>query len=525
MTRPGFVLETDRRTPPLLVHAGEGFRLERLPPGTRVIYPPDPLPGIRDLDTAIRRALLHPHGIAPLPELLRPGMRLTIVFDDLSLPLPPMRRPDIRQRVIEHVLELAARAGVDDVELVAANALHRRMTPAELRHVVGDRVFRSFFPRHLRNHDAEDQANLVHLGNTKAHERVEVNRRAAESDLVVYVNITLAAMNGGAKSVAVGLSSYRSLRHHHNVHTLRHSRSFNDPGNSAMHHSYERMHDVIGGHVTVFTVETTVNNQSFPDHLDFLTKREWEWSLADRGAYLAARRGIAALPAGLRRRAFHRTRAPYGITGIHAGAPSAVHPLTLRNLHRQQVTHVEGQADIALFGIPYICPYNVDSVMNPVLVMSMGLGYLFNQYLNRPIVREGGVAIFHHPMPREFHPVHHPSYLDFFEDVLSATTDPEVIEAKYEEQYATDPWYTHLYRTSYAYHGVHPLYMWYWGAHAMRHLGDVIFVGADRTTAARLGFRAASTLADALELASHTVGNSPRISYLHTPPATLAAVT
>jgi lactate racemase len=518
------VLEVDERTPPLLVHEGEGFRLERLPHGSRVIYPPDSLPGIRDLDSAIQRALRHPHGIEPLPELLKPGMRLTIVFDDLSLPLPPMRSPDVRQRIIEHVLELAAVRGVDDVELIAANALHRRMTPAELRHVVGDRVFRSFFPTHLRNHDAEDRANLVHLGNTGEGEDVEINRRAAESDLIVYVNITLSAMSGGSKSVSVGLASYRSLRHHHNVHTLQHSRSFNDPPNSAMHHSYNRMQDVIGGQVKIFTIETSLNNDTFPQSMGFLNKREWEWNLADQAGYLAVRRGSGALPAKMRRKMWHNTLAPYGVTGVNAGAPSAVHPITLRNLHRQQVTEIDGQADIGVFGLPYICPYNVNSVMNPILVMSLGLGYFFNLYRNKPIVRQGGVGIFYHPMPNEFHPVHHPSYIDFYEEVLAESTDPAVLEAKYEKQFATDPWYIHLYRKSYAYHGVHPFYMWYWGAHAMQHLGEVIFVGADRSTASRLGFRSASTLADALELASHTVGTSPEITYLHAPPMTLADV-
>ena len=48
MTRPGFVLEVDERTPPLLVHQGEGFRLERFPLGTRVLYPPEATPGITD---------------------------------------------------------------------------------------------------------------------------------------------------------------------------------------------------------------------------------------------------------------------------------------------------------------------------------------------------------------------------------------------------------------------------------------------------------------------------------------------
>ncbi|WBB60539.1 lactate racemase domain-containing protein [Streptomyces sp. WMMC500] len=524
MSRPGFVLEVDERTPPLLVHEGENFRLERLPHGTRVIYPPDSLPGIRDLDGVIRRALLEPHGSEPLPELLFAGMRLTIVFDDLSLPLPPMRRPDVRQRIIEQVLEMAAAKGVDDVELIAANALHRRMTPAELQHVVGDRVFRSFFPQHLTNHDAEDRDNLVHLGDTAEGEEVEINRRAAESDLVVYVNITSTAMSGGPKSVSVGLASYRSIRHHHNVHTLRHSRSFNDPPKSAMHHSYNRMHDLIGGQVKVFTVETTLNNDTFPSATRFLNKREWEWNYGDQAAYLASRRGNALMTPSMRRRLWHKTEAPYGVTGVNAGAPSEVHPITLRNVHRQQLTEVQGQADVAVYGLPYICPYNVNSVMNPILTMCLGLGYFFNLYLNKPIVREGGVGIFYHPMPNEFHPVHHPSYIDFYEEVLAETTDPAVIEAKFEKQFATDPWYTHLYRKSYAYHGVHPFYMWYWGAHAMQHLGQVIFVGADRSAASRLGVQSASTLNDALQLASQTVGTSPSITYQHMPPLTLASV-
>ena len=41
MPRPGFVLEVDERTPPLLVHEGEGFRMQKFPLGTRVVYPPD----------------------------------------------------------------------------------------------------------------------------------------------------------------------------------------------------------------------------------------------------------------------------------------------------------------------------------------------------------------------------------------------------------------------------------------------------------------------------------------------------
>ncbi len=524
MSRPGFVLEVDERTPPLLFHHGEGFRLERLPLGTRVVYPREPLPPIPDVGSAIRQALDHPENSEPLSALLHAGMRLTIAFDDISLPLPPMQTPDIRGRVIEQVLELAARAGVDDVRLLVANSLHRRMTPAEIERAVGERVFRSFWPELLGNHDAEDKANLTFVGATDQGEDVEINRRAAESDLVVYVNINLVAMDGGHKSVPVGLGSYRSLRHHHTVHAMMHSRSYMDPPSSALHASCDRQGRLLAEHVRVFTVETTLNNNAFGPPFDFLQKREWEWSLRDQATYLSTKQLTDRAPSHVKRAVFSKVAAPYGLTGVTAGETESVHQKTLANLHRQQLVEVDGQGDVLVVGVPYIGPYNVNSIMNPILVVCEGLGYFFNMYRGRPLVRPGGVMILFHPLEREFHQIHHPSYIDFFEDVLAETTEPSVIEGKFEEQFATDPWYIHLYRNSYAYHGVHPFYMWYWAAHAMDYLGDVIFVGADRRTVARLGFRAASTLDDALEMASETVGSSPRVTVMKCPPLLLCDV-
>lgn len=525
MSRPGFVLEVDDRTPPLVVHEGEGFRLEKFPIGTRVVYPPESLPAIVDVDGAIDRALLNPENSEPLPALLKPGMRLTIAFDDISLTLPPMKAPDIRQRIMERVLTMAARAGVDDVEIIAANALHRRMTANELKSIVGERVFRSFYgDGKLYNHDAEDADNLLHIGLTDKGEDVEINRRAAESDLLIYVNVNLVPMDGGHKSVPIGLASYKSLRHHHNSHTMVHSRSFMDHKRSAMHSSAWRMGRLLADHLKIFTIETSLDNNVFPSNYSFLMKREWEWTVRDQASMLGVRRALSVAPPKTRRNIFQSMRAPYGLTGVHAGETEAVHARTLENVYAQQAVEVQGQSDILVLGVPYLCPYNVNSIMNPILATCMGLGYYFNSYRGQPVVRKGGVAILYHPVPWEFNQLHHPSYVDFFEEVLAETTDPATLEAKFEKQYASDPWYIHLYRTSHAYHGVHPFYMWYWAAHAMDHLGDVIWVGADRRSVGRLGFRTASTLADALEMASATVGSSPTMTYLHNPPNLVADV-
>ena len=527
MPRPGFVLDVDERTPPLLVNEGERFRMQKFPLGTKVVYPPDSLPGIRDVNAAIRHALLHPVGQDPLPELLKPGMKLTIAVDDISLTLPPMQTPDLRQRIVEHVIELAARAGVEDVKIIVATALHRRMTSAEIRRMLGERVFRSFWPRDLYNFDGEDRGELAHLGKTDQGEDVEISKRAAESDLLVYVNINLVAMDGGHKSVAVGLAGYRSLKHHHNVDTMLHSQSYMDPreGHSAINDSTVRMGRLIANSgVKIFQIETTVNADTFPSNLGYLNKREWEWSAYDQGLMMAARKATELAPPRARREFFRRIEAPYKLTGVNAGEVEAVHERTLENLHRQQLVEVHGQSDVLVLGLPYLSPYNVNSIMNPILVHCLGLGYLFNLYRNKPLVKPGGVAILFHPVPWEFHQIHHPSYIDFFEEVLRETTDPKTIESKFEERYATDPWYIHLYRTSHAYHGVHPFYMWYWGAHGRDHCGDVIFVGGDPKTVARLGYRAAGTLRDALEMATDTVGSSPSITYLHAPPLMIADV-
>src|SRR6266436_4985163 len=118
---PGTVI-IDTDSAPRLVHFGEAFREERLPVGTRVLYPPPPIAGLRDPRRAIRDAIDHPLGCDPFPALLRAGMRVTIAMDDISLPLPPMVTPDVRQMALEVLLPILAEKGVEDVHLVIANS-------------------------------------------------------------------------------------------------------------------------------------------------------------------------------------------------------------------------------------------------------------------------------------------------------------------------------------------------------------------------------------------------------------------
>ncbi len=179
---------------------------------------------------AIRYALNHPEGMEPLHALLRPGMKVTIAIDDISLPLPPMGTPDVRQTILEIVLELLADSGVDDVHIIIATALHRRMTEGEMkRHGRATRSSTPSTPTASTTTTPRTPNGMVELGTTEQGEVVGINRRAVESDLLIYVNLNLVPMDGGHKSVGVGLCDYESLRAHHNPQTHARLRQLHGP--------------------------------------------------------------------------------------------------------------------------------------------------------------------------------------------------------------------------------------------------------------------------------------------------------
>ena len=292
-----------------------------------------------------------------------------------------------------------------------------------------------------------------------------------------------------------------------------------DPPKSALHRSCNRIGAVVEEQVNVFKIETTLNSNTFPAPLRHLQKPEWEWRVWEKSVFALNRHSMRVTPYPVRKMIFQSLRAPYGVTGITAGLTDEVHERTLENVFRQHVVPVKGQADVLVYGIPYLGPYNVNSDLNPILVHCNAVGYLFNMYKGKPLVREGGVLIFMHPLENRFHRVHHPSYIDFYQQVLPQTRDPWEIEERFEEDYATNPKYIELYRNSYAYHGVHPFYMWYWACYAQSYLGRIIVVGAqDREVANTLGYEVAPNMQSALEMAEDTVGPSPKVTAFHLPP-------
>ncbi|MGZ3454511.1 MAG: lactate racemase domain-containing protein [Polyangiales bacterium] len=523
MSHP-LVVTLDRKSAPRAIFSGDKLIEVDMPPGTRVIYPRQPLAPLKDVDAAIRYAINHPQGSEPLHALLKPGMKVVIAIDDISLPLPPMRRPDVRERVLTIVLQTLADHGVEDYEMIIATSVHRRMTADEVRHVVGDKIFNAHWPDRLYNHDAEDKANMVDICTTDHGEEVEINKKAADADLIIYVNLNLVPMDGGHKSVTVGLCGYKSLRAHHEPKTMRDCHSYMDPKSSALNTSVVRMGRAMQKHLKVFTIETTINNRMFDKPLEFLHKNEDDLTAGEKLALKGLIFSLDKLPQPARQAVFQRVPSPYGVTGVFAGATEAVHELTLAKCAEQYEVPVKGQCDVLVTGIPYISPYNVNSFLNPLLVQVMAQGYLFNLYRGVPLLKKGGTMIIAHPCTDQFDKEHHAPYIEFVHNLLPETRDAMELHRKYEAKFASNPAYIQMYRTGNAYHPAHPFFMWYWGEAGRQHIGRVIVVGADNEYIPKLlGYETARTMQEALEMAKEGFGHDPSITMLHAPPIVVAA--
>lgn len=519
------VVYIDNDSAPRILFFGEDLLLEDLPVGTRVIYPKPPIQGLPNPGAAIRHALNHPEQMDPLFAQLRPGMRVTIALDDISLPLPPMRTPDIRQRMLEIVLEMLDAYGVDDVHLIIANSLHRRMTEAEMRRMVGNKIFNAFYPDRYYNHDAEDPAAIVNIGKTRHGEVVNLNRRAVESDLVIYLNINLVPMDGGHKSVGVGLCDYETVRSHHEPQTIRECDSYMDPPRSELARKCNRIGQLVDEHLNVFHIETALNNRIYTGQMDFISKNEDDFSELDRLKFEGLKWSLSKLPRAAKRRLMHAVPASYELIACHAGATEPVHEKILRRNFDQYAVKVRGQCDILVVGIPYISPYSVNSILNPLLVQVMALGYLHNFYRGKPLLKKGGALVIAHPCHDDWDHEYHPSYIEFFNRLLPETRDAFELRERYEREFAENPSYVEMYRRGHAYHGAHPFFMWYWGENGRQHVGKVIVAGAQNAhVPATMGWDRADSVAEALAMARSHVGPSPEITLLHVPPIVVADV-
>ena len=408
---------------------------------------------VADQAKEVRLAVQAPLGMPRIRDLVPQGGSALIAFDDPTVPsFGPVRR-----LAIEAVLAELAEAGVPEknVALVCANALHRKWTSQELASIIGEELVRRFGDR-LTCHDAEDADNIIDLGTTEHGYDVELHRLAVESDLTVYVNAQChMGFGGGWKSVAVGLSTWRSIRWTHT------------PDGMSMSTRNNRMHDVFneqGAYIEkklgkrVFKIETILADATKIGHI---------W-------------------AG-------------GVDETRAAAMAV-----LEQRHPPRRGRAE-PADVVIYGIPNWSPYATFAGMNPILTLiSSGLGYLggYIEALGKP----GCSVIITTPCPEEWDREHHPAYEEVWGRVLTETHDPYEITERFGEEFATHKGYIEQYRNGVAFHPVHAILATH-PLKRLRHAGRVFVAGADDAKVPEhVGFISTPTVEDAIKEAERIHG-------------------
>jgi hypothetical protein len=505
-----------------ITYCGNSIVKVRLPDDAEVLYAPPAPPGIpkRDVPAAIEKSFREPLGMEPLDKLVNSSSRVLIAFDDNCQPFPATPQPDIRQQALETVLPLLYACGVkkEKIQLVCAVALHRKMKKYEMAAMVGSKIMAEFWPDQLVNFDAEDPDKIVDLGETEEGEPVEVWKDAVESDLIIYLDSIQVPLNGGHKSVAVGLGTYRSIAPHHSPKMTAEVPHVMQPHGSNMHACIERISHVIQKKCRIMVMEAAMNNNTYPWHTRHLGLSPERCNIFQRVARATTPFSMSLLPEFARRKIMRSIKSDLLPTTINTGTIDDVHKHTIDAMKTAMNLEVPEQADILVFGLPDLSPYAVGARLNPVLVLSDVLGYIFNFFYNKPLVKKGGVVIILNPIYEVFHPEYHVSYERFYKEALAETSDPFELQERFQEKFALDEGLRDCYRNKFAHHGFHPFTVWYWATYALSYLGRTIAVGPkDDTGAKRLGIDWAPNFDTAIGQAKEIAGGG-KVLALTMPP-------
>jgi len=206
---------------PVRLAYGRGHLTVPLPVGRTEVMEPLFQPGLPDEKTGVEQALASPIGTRPLVEWLKPGVRICIVFTDITRATP-------NERIIPWILEALARAGVKDSQITLLNATgtHRGNTPAELETMLTKAVVDRY---RIINHDCHDDASLVAVGNMRNGRPALLNRHLVEADVRIIIGFIephfFAGFSGGIKGIMPGVGGLDSIVGNHGAKNIGDARS------------------------------------------------------------------------------------------------------------------------------------------------------------------------------------------------------------------------------------------------------------------------------------------------------------
>ena len=173
-----------------------------------------------DPNGAITAALDAPMGTAPLGELAAGAKTACILICDITRPVP-------NHLFLRPLIERLMAAGVpaDGITVLVATGLHRPNLGEELAELIGDPWVQETV--RVVNHDARDEAAMVHLGTAPTHQcPVALNRLLVEADIKIATGLVephfMAGYSGGRKVIAPGVAHHETIRTFHSARFMEH---------------------------------------------------------------------------------------------------------------------------------------------------------------------------------------------------------------------------------------------------------------------------------------------------------------
>jgi nickel-dependent lactate racemase len=182
-----------------------------LPSMTAAVAVSQPVEPVKDVEGAIREALVNPIGAVPLRESARQGHRVCIVFTDITRASPD-------HLLVPALLGELEMAGVrdEDITLLCGIGMHRPSTRDEKIAKLGAGILERF---RVIDNEPQNTSALVDLGVTPGGVPVQVHRAAFEADILVATGIVephqYAGYSGGRKTLAIGAAGEPLIEYTH----------------------------------------------------------------------------------------------------------------------------------------------------------------------------------------------------------------------------------------------------------------------------------------------------------------------
>ena len=198
-----------------LAYGRDGMAVELPDDRTTVIEPRYAL-GLPDPHGALTAAIRNPIGTPPLRQLARDAGSVAIAVCDVTRPMPSAT-------VLPALLRELSGLPPERVKILVATGTHRANTTEELETMLGRDVVANY---PVLNHDAFDERQLAHVGETGDGIPIWLNRRWLESELRITTGFAephfFAGFSGGPKMVAPGLAGFATTMRLHDARMIGH---------------------------------------------------------------------------------------------------------------------------------------------------------------------------------------------------------------------------------------------------------------------------------------------------------------